>query len=204
MEQENLSRAVKVTDARAASIFLNSRMRRLLIQFVGQPRSVVEVAGRTAMDLKQIHYCVRRLFDLGLVRVAREVPRRGRAIKYYQSVGDSFLISQELLPVSSTQGLAGELRNRLGQGSGSGALLLKVGPGGEPQMRFLHGDEGDRLDFELWRILSLAPAQIRALRTELELVLQKYQQAGRAPGSKAFLVHCAAAARMGGSGPFDN
>lgn len=204
MKAELLSRPLRITNPQAAAIFTNSRMRRLLMQYAGEARSVSAVSQRMNMDLKQVHYCTRRLLNLKLLKVAQVLPRAGRPMKLYRTVADSFLVPDELMDVPSTQGLANELRSLLADGGDRGALLLTLGPAGEPRVQLEGTGDSRNPNFELWRILRLNRSDMLGLRADLEAVLRKYQQGSNRKGGKVFLVHCAAAMRTDDRGSVDN
>jgi len=205
MKGDELSRAYVVSDPAAAVVFTNSRLRRLLMLFAGRQLSLGDAARIANVDLKRLHHHAGRLVRLGLLEVAAARPRAGRPIKLYRAAAESFFISQQLLPTSSTEGLADELRKLLTseeQRSIDG-ILVGIGKEGEPSVRFVPRGEPVGRSFELWRILRLSPADFGELRSDLDAVLVKYQQRISHRG-RVHLVHAAGVVRSDDSGVPDN
>jgi hypothetical protein len=110
MQYEIRSRQVTISDPRAAAVFTDSQLRRILLQFADRPRRLAEVASEQALDLKRLHHAVTKLLRLGLVGVAQERQRAGRSIKLYQCTGQSYFIPSAAAPVPFSRGLAKELQ----------------------------------------------------------------------------------------------
>lgn len=64
--------------------------------FMGQERSVSAAAQLLGCSLQTMHYRVKQLMKAGLLRVAREEQRAGRAVKYYRAVSDAFFVPDVL------------------------------------------------------------------------------------------------------------
>ena len=58
--------------------------------------SAGEIAGHTGTPLKQVHHCLTRLQEHGLVAVVAERKRGGRAIKLYQAVAAEYRVPLQL------------------------------------------------------------------------------------------------------------
>lgn len=194
-----------VADPAAAAVFTNSRLRRILMLFAARELSLGEAARQANLDLKRLHHHAGRLVALGLLTVVGTRPRAGRPIKLYRAAAKSFFISQDLLPTSSTEGLANELRQLLAseeQRSMEG-ILFSVGREGEPAARLIPQGTPSGRSFELWRILRLSAADFADLRADLDAVLSRYQQRS-APKGRVHLVHAAGVVRADESGAPDN
>src|SRR5439155_6718113 len=85
MEDAPLSRARRVTDAKAAAVFAQPRRARLLLAFAARERSLVEVAAELGIALNLAHYHVRRMVALGLLQPTRARARRGRPQQLYRA-----------------------------------------------------------------------------------------------------------------------
>jgi hypothetical protein len=205
MQHDSRSRQFTIRDPRAAAVFTQSHLRRILLQFAQQPRSVAEVAGELAIDLKQLHHAVTKLCRLGLLEVVEERQRAGRKIKLYRCAGQSYFIPCAVTPVPFSQGLAQELQGAIArdvaataegmefwldaQGRVSGRMVPKRGAGFPP--------------LDSWRILRLSASQAALLKQELTKVLDRFQnEAG--VGGQVYLVHTGMARRPDHIGATDN
>lgn len=81
-----------VRDPAAAEALIDPYTLRQLEPFLGRERSVSEAARETGAKPNTVLARVRRFLRLGLLAVAREVPRRGRAVKRYRTVADVFFV----------------------------------------------------------------------------------------------------------------
>ena len=81
----------------AAELLARPELARLLKPFMRGPKSVSEVAQAQGVSVKSLHYRVQQLHRAGLLRVASELPRRGRPIKLYEAVATDFVFSVDLL-----------------------------------------------------------------------------------------------------------
>jgi hypothetical protein len=205
MQHQARSRQLTIRDPRAAAVFTQSPMRRILLQFAGAPRGVSEVAAGLAIDLKKLHHAVTRLHRLGLLEVAEERARAGRSIKLYRCAAERYFIPCELAPVPFSQGLAKELQDAIArevaataqgmefwldaQGRVAGRLVPRHGSGAPP--------------LDSWRILQLSASQAGRLKQALTEVLDRFQtQAGE--GGQVYLVHTGMARRLDHVGATDN
>lgn len=205
MKAGKLSR-VQISDARRAAVFTNPRLRRILLWFTRRPKSIGETATLLGMDLKQTHYCVRKLAALGLLFVAEERPRAGRAIKYYRAAGDAFFVASAVAPKGFGEELARELRESLAIEAAltDGGILFTAAKGGSPRGKAIGGRGAAAGAVEMWRILRLAPQDVAALKREMNALLNRYQRKLAERGRDAFIVHAAVAPRLVSSGIADN
>ena len=205
MKANLLSRAYIVDRLDAGAIFANSRMRRILMMFVREPLSLTDAAVVSNIELKRLHNYVQRLVRVGLLRIHSSRPRAGRPIKLYRAVGWAFFVSNQVLPKSSTDELANELRHLLGsdEARGSEGILVSLGDAMEPKIEFVLSDDRPRRGFELWRILRLKRDEFDQLRSELDAVFGRYQHAHDGRGD-VYLVHAAGVIRPGHEGVVDN
>ena len=204
MKEKILNRMV-VRDARAAAVFTDPRMRRLLLWFVRRSRSVGEAATAWEMDPKRAHYYVRRLVGLGLLLVVEQRARAGRPIKYYRAASNSFFIPSDAAPKGFGEELARELREGLAQefGRGDGGMLFTAARNGSPRGRMVRGSAAPPRAVELWRVLRMRPRDMAALTREINALFNRYQRDMPA-GGDIYLVHAALALRGEGDGVADN
>jgi hypothetical protein len=197
MEDDPLSRAMTITDARQAAVFASSSRRRLLLCFAGDPQSLSEAAAATGLDLKRLHHHATRLRELGLLRIVGERRRAGRPIKLYQAVASAFYVPDELAPAPFGERLARELRESLAEErarSSALGMLFTLGPGGEPTARTIGETGGSGAPGEMWRILRLSQADARSLTAELGEVLARYESRAAQEGD-LWIAHAAVVRR---------
>lgn len=205
MQHDSRSRQFTIRDTRAAAVFTQSHLRRILLQFAGQARSIAEISAELAIDLKRLHHAVTKLHRLGLLEVVEERPRAGRKIKLYRCAGDSYFIPCDVTPVPFSHGLAKELQGAIArdvaanaegmefwldtQGRVSGRMVPRRGAGMPP--------------LDSWRILRLSASKASLLKQELTKVLDRFQnEAG--VGGQVYLVHTGMAQRPDHVGATDN
>lgn len=206
MEGEELSRPRDITEPRAAAALGDPFLRRLVLSLVPHARSISELAVMTEVDPKRLHYHVTRLARLGLLEVAGERKRTGRAIKLYRASAARFFIPFEVAPEPLTEGLSRELRKllwdehlRMGDG-----MILETDERGIPKMRLI----SQRLNTavrasESWQILRLTGMEAEALRQDLQSVVARHAAQSTA-GGKPHLVHMAIAKRTATTVNVDN
>jgi hypothetical protein len=205
MEDELLSRALRVIDERTAAALGDPMLRRLTLGFIGRARSLSEVAASSGLELKRLHYHVTRLCRLGLLEVVGERPRRGRAIKLYRATAESFFISSDVAADLFTEPLSRELREaiRLQQLKAGGGMLLYTAKNGEPIMRPVADEASSSTATELWKVLRLDAEEAVALREDLRGLLDRYAAQSSARG-KPYLIHAALARRKSPTVSVDN
>ena len=127
------------------------------------------------MPLNLAHYHVGRLLAGGLVEIAREQGRAGRAVRYYRSPYSAFAIPASLLGRRPSDQLARTLSAALDHArdlAGAG-VVFDLDDSGRPRMRELAGDGPPPL--EIWRRLRLGRKQARSLFEELASVVRRFE-----------------------------
>jgi len=205
MEGQKLSRAV-VTRPEAARVFGNPMLRRLLLWFSREPRSVGEASLAIGIDIRRVHYQVRRLEALGLLRAVGSRSRAGRPVRLYRAVARSFFVPFDAAPAGFGDALTVELRETLAMelARGGGGMLFRASLAGSVRGRIVLDDRRRGGATEMWRVLRLDPSQADALKLELRALLNRYQ---REPGGAAvrnYLIHAALAPRQSKGGLTDN
>ncbi|MFL6843937.1 MAG: hypothetical protein ACJ8ER_03545 [Allosphingosinicella sp.] len=192
-----LSRPARIADPRLVGIFLDSRIRRLLLAFTDRPLSVAAAARLVGEPIGRVHYHVTSLARKGLLRVVREEKRAGRPVKYYRAVAESFLVPLDLLDRSPGTGLAAELRAGLDD-----ALLRSEEDGilfftesGEPRVSWFGQAGATGAAGEFWQIVGLAEPDVAALGAELRALMLRYEKRS-SPGGRSYLIHAAFAPRI--------
>ena len=174
--------------------------------FVREPRSLGEAAVTFNMNLKSLHYHVRKMVNLGLLIDVATRARGGRPIKLYQTVAKAFYIAGEIAPKLFGEDLSHELREcfeRRASRSDSG-IVLAASRGGSPRARAVAADTEATTATEMWRVLRLNKTEANSLRHDLLALLNQYQRTGGKNGGEIFLAHAALAQRDDQSGLADN
>jgi hypothetical protein len=92
-EQAGSSSRAHVRDPAAIARLLDVRRLAFLTPFLGRECSVSQAASEVGASVARMAYQTARLVEVGLIRETRSVPRAGRAIRYYRSCADEFVIS---------------------------------------------------------------------------------------------------------------
>ena len=206
MTDHNWSRVFRVRDPRAAAVFVDPKSRRILMGFVRSPLSVGEATAAFNLNLKSLHYHVRRLVDFGLLVEVGKRPRDGRPIKLYRTVAKAFYVSGDLAPKLFGDDLSREMRECLERRASrtDTGIIFAASRAGAPRARTLVSERGPVAAIEMWRVLRLDPQEADGLRKELLGVLTRYERAASTNGGEVFLVHAALARRAEQGGLADN
>jgi hypothetical protein len=92
-----------VTHPEAADLLINPHTLRQLEPFLGRDCTVGQAARETGAKPNTVLSRVRRLLSLGLLRIVREEPRGGRAVKVYRSSADVFFVPYEATTADSLE-----------------------------------------------------------------------------------------------------
>jgi hypothetical protein len=205
MQHRFRSRQVTIDDPRAAAVFTQSPLRRILLQFANEPRAVAEVASALGIDLKQLHHAVTKLCRLGLVEVAEERKRAGRSIKLYRCTGSSYYIPCAAAPAPFSRGLATELQSAIARDTAASVegMVFALDPQGRVAGQVVQRPGTGLAPLDSWRILRLSTAQAKRLKQELGEVLDRFQNQAATAG-QVYLVHTGMARRLDHSGATDN
>jgi hypothetical protein len=194
MEAEILTRAHRVADARAAKVFADPRLIRLLLAFVGAPLGLAAAARAAGMPLSLAHYHFGKLSRTGLVKPAGQKLRAGRPIALHQAIAEAFFVPAELMPPSTGLDRAGN--------EPAGKLAYRDTEG---RMRVSRIRSEPRRSSEPWRMmatLNLDPAYASSFTDELAALVQRYASlpAGR-PHDVQISVGPTSAPRQAGRRP---
>lgn len=199
------SRQVTIHDPRAAAVFTNSHLRRILLHFATQPRSISDVARDLTIDPKHLHHAVTRLCRLGLLQVTGERQRAGRPIKLDECSGESYFIPNAAAPVPFSMGLAKALQSAIARDTAAtmeGTVFTLDAVGRVPG-HIVEKQAAGLSPLDSWRILRMSVAQANRLKKELAQVLDRFQREADANG-QVYLVHAGMAQRLSDIGATDN
>lgn len=195
-----------VRDLAAARVFSDPLLRRLLLWFSVAPRSVGEAAAAIGMDIRRMHYHVRRLAERGLLAETGIRRRAGRPIKLYRAAAGSFFIPFDAAETAFGDSLSAELREALvnEQARSDGGMLFRATRAGSVRGRIVIDNRRRGAGAELWRLLRLSPAQADELAADLKALLNRYQRQSGGERGRTYLVHAALAPRRDGLHLVDN
>ncbi len=88
----------RVVDPAQAVIVGDPIRSRFLRPFLGRERTVTEAATEVGCTPNTMLYRVRRMLDVGLLRVVASRSRPGRSIKLYRSSHDGYFVPNEAMP----------------------------------------------------------------------------------------------------------
>ncbi|MBB6099923.1 hypothetical protein HNR42_003383 [Deinobacterium chartae] len=75
-----------------AAFLLNPHSRRYLTAFLGRARSASEVAAELGVGVSALTYRIAQMRRLGLLRIERSEPRRGRPVRYYRAASAHYFV----------------------------------------------------------------------------------------------------------------
>lgn len=188
----------RVEDERQARLLLDAKSQTFFRPFLARDRTVGEAAVEVGCEPSVMLYRVGTFLRAGLLRVVREEPRAGRALKVYRSSHDAYLVPYERTPFAtleeafyatyegSARRLATAMATRFRARGWHGYRLYRNAfdqawlEGAPDAARSTDlGDLDDRdsrdgMDFAL--DLHLTPAQAEALRQEVASMLRRYRE----------------------------
>lgn len=92
-----------ITEPKAAKILTNPVALRFLTPFLGREVTIQEAAEEAGASPNTTYKRAMRFLELGLITVAREQPRAGRAVKLYRTVADVLFVPFENTPSVSLE-----------------------------------------------------------------------------------------------------
>lgn len=104
-----MEKGVTVTSSEAARLLTDTAQLRLLEPFFKREVVLSEVAAELGVNLNTLLYRVNRFIALGLLRVVREEPRRGKAVKVYRASAESFFVPFDITPSASLEQILQDL-----------------------------------------------------------------------------------------------
>ena len=223
MKQELASRRwLRLDDPEAARMVTDVQARCFLAPFIGQERTVSEVAAELHVHMSSVLYRVRQFIHLGLIGEPRFEPRKGRPIKYYRSVADGFFVPFRATPLEAQEALSpytfSEGQRTLNESIGQAWLEAA----GEQQMLGIHvyRDDHGQLNqnivpdpdtdqptrffeqllepngpavWDTWGSLKLSRQDAKALQLEIASLLGRYRTKVMDEGRDEYVVRLAMA-----------
>jgi len=187
MKYQKSSSYQRIDTAAKAKVFQNAFGRRLLLSCIPKAQSIKMLSVRMDVDLAKIHYYMRRLLKLGLVKVESTQARAGRGIKMYRATADGFFVPIDLVvPFDSA------LRDKMFEGIDDqylldgGGTVFTVGADGAPLRHKVYGsDDRAKKANEVWAYLNITQEHLDLLNQEIIEVIGKYKASNMSPLSKS-------------------
>lgn len=203
-----------IDDPATARFLTDVRSLRPLEPFLDRDASVQEGADALGLSLQSMHYRVGRMLALGLIEQVGSEARRGRPIKRYRAIADSFFLPLSLLDegpdtLGTTSGhafheqLTRGLRRafdialtdlpgwgtELTRGERAFSMVVRRGPEGESCGRRFIDDPELPAASSSWHDLWLDHERARELMSEIYAPIARYQR--EEGGGQRYLLHFA-------------
>ncbi|MFQ5796934.1 MAG: ArsR/SmtB family transcription factor, partial [Candidatus Bipolaricaulia bacterium] len=85
-----MEKTYKLKDLEQVAALAHPLRRKILITLIDKPTNVAQLAREFGEDHAKINYHVRKLMNLGLVRLIEKREKRGIMEKYYQAIAQRF------------------------------------------------------------------------------------------------------------------
>lgn len=182
--------SLEVTDLEVGLFLISRAKARYLFPFIYREYSLGEAAKELSTTIANLRYWVRKMEDLGLIRVTRMVKRKGSPVKYYRSVAHKFTFSLERLPASEldeiifnevelpTYQRASKALLAIGRKNVKEWLLelYIVDKTTAHSVRPKHGSLEDAAISNIWWLYRLTPEQAQSFRDELNALRDRYNK----------------------------
>ena len=218
---------LELSDPEAARVVTDTKARRYLEPFIGQERSVSQLAQELSVHISSADYRVKQFLRLGLVEQTRLERRRGRAVKYYSAVAEGFYVpfsatshaTTETLSPNAFENLQARLNKSIAEAwtraagepralgihlyradNGAPSQNITTYPDADEPTRFFEAlcEAGAPAVWDTWGSRRLSPENAKRLQRELASMLQRYPP-DDAPGNEAYIVRLAIAPLVGSS-----
>lgn len=213
MKQENSSSPKVIQHEKAAQLLVDIEQVKIVLPFMGQERSISQVAKELNLAVDAMTYRVKRFVKLGILEEVRKEARKGRAIAYYQAAS-AFFVPVKAIPNQTTEGLFEQadslMRQQIAKSMTEAlynavsfqdwGVLVTRDPSGNPQLGLtppsadwdfanLLAPDAPAL-LSSWMPLKLEFEDAKALQAELFTLIGKYAQK---QGSQSYLLGLALA-----------
>ena len=128
-----------VSDPVQARFLTDPAKKRFLLPFLARERRIAQAAEEVGCSINRMLYQVRTLAGCGLLRIVREEPRAGRAVRVYRSVHEAYFVPFAATPYDTLEqritvqgdpiwaGLVAAYADALRRSRRHGHLLRRVG-----------------------------------------------------------------------------
>jgi len=189
-----------VTAHDAVDLLINMQAARHLRPFMKSEQSLGSAAAELGRRPSSVAYWVRRFVQAGLLVIAREQPRAGKAIPYYRAAADEFHVPFDAMPKGAREEfLHGARKMMVGEFAAATERAVRTyyAQGlcitGHPQrgisISFIEPADGHRSPVtEWWGHVSLTKAAAESLQDELESLVARFAIDQPAEGKSRYLM----------------
>lgn len=167
----------------------------LLALLMAGERSAGGLARELSRDVRWVHYRLGRLCEAGLIQVAREEKRAGRAVKHYAALGQKYRVPFSLTDAATLRELIASLYAPFLNGVLDGMASVLADRDAHTLTLTLDGEGRFQLGFDappsgtslgMWSALGLTPARAAELRARL---MALYEEFGASPDEEGARTH---------------
>jgi hypothetical protein len=210
MQSPNSTSPLVVEDPRTGRLLSDVKEIIYLAPLVNRQLSAKQYSRGLKLGLHQGVYRLKRLKQLGLIRVAREEQRKGSPIKFYQATASRYFVPIELLSDIGLESwlqqtfnhfdvsfVAGILKTLRGATRSFTSLGLEVYFEGDQASSYLADHQGRKIDIDLFLsseesaslslvyVIGLSFDDAKSLQRDLVELLKKYPST---PSQKRYVV----------------
>lgn len=195
----NQTRVEVVRDHLAVDLLLKLSSTRCLGPFMRTEHTLGTAAAELEMPASTLAYYVKRFVRAGLLEVVRLEPRAGKPIPVYRATADEFHIPFDAMPPGRRDEFLNGSRAKVLDAFIT-AMTREITRRGDSGLRVLpHPVRGVAIDFiereglgdagitEWWGKVGLTDDEARAMRDELQAVIEKYSHDEDAPGRRMYI-----------------
>lgn len=197
MKDQVWSRAMKVSDRRAADALCRPFPRHLVLSLIGRDASVSDLVSESGLPMRTLHYHVVRLLKLGLLKIASRTRRGGRPISRYTAAAAVFFVPESLMTWRPGAVLENELRDALGRAHPDGMLFYRDSAGGMVMREVRTAPVDPRIAADIWQILNLDERQAKQLVADIRKLLDEVRTMRPHSRQRKYLLRCAVLLRTG-------
>ncbi|CAN5401365.1 hypothetical protein BH10ACT2_BH10ACT2_17670 [soil metagenome] len=185
-QAEGNSTAMVVRAHDAVDLLLNMQAAKNLAPFMRCEQSLGTAAAELDRRPSSLAYWVRRFRQAGLLVVAREEPRAGKAIPFYRAAADEFRVPFDAMPAGARdQFLHGARKMMVGEFASAAekamrtyyadGLSIKGHPPRGMSISFIEPTDGRTSPVtEWWGKVSLTRAEAEQLQREMDALVARY------------------------------
>ena len=180
-----------ISDYAAAAVFSSARQRLIVQTLIGKELTLSALARANRTSLSLLHYHVSKCTELGLIEIAREQSRAGRALKFYRATAKTVFVPAELIVGMPGTGLTQKLRESLDQNLTRSLQGINfTHDGRRPRVDLVRDQSEQMAAIELWLDVGLDSTTAAELAADLQAVANRFRARGNEQ-SQRHLVHLA-------------
>ena len=215
MEEKNAGSFAEVRDPKAIRLLLDVGRNRLLAPFFGEAASVSGAAARLELDVTALLKQVQHFKAAGLLEIAREEPRKGRAVRFYRTPAQGFFVPARFIDFEKLYRKSDvywqdqlfrsvvEAWDRRAKTGRAGVCVyaegarVRIEPVTEPGVTWTSAGPSEEPFVYEWDLLQLSWDDAKAFQRELRDLLKTYGARAQ-PGEQPYIVQVALLPRHNG------